>query len=204
MSEILKYTSVLVAALVIFTGLILAGCSTGGTASTTQDTTSFPTQTTATPGQTGTTSDSSQAGANFAGQQGTAPQGNAQAGRQGGPDMSKMFSRAAQIQGVTEDQLTIAYQQAQVSVFGKAPTGAPPSGTADQPPVPPTGTSGQQPPQPPSGGSGRQPPSLGQEPDQENMQKVYSKMSEILNISADKISSAMDQARQELQTGSGK
>jgi len=32
------------------------------------------------------------------------------------------------------------------------------------------------------------------------MQKLYSKMAEILNISADKISNAMDQARQELQT----
>jgi len=103
--------------------------------------------------------------------------------------MNKMFARAAEILGITEAQLTNAFQQAQESVFGKAATGTAPSGASGQPPERPSGTSGQQ------------PPSQGQGPDQESMQKVYSKMSEILNMSADKISSAMDQARQELQTG---
>jgi hypothetical protein len=114
--------------------------------------------------------------------------------------MSNQFSRAAQILGITEAQLTSAFQQAQESVFGKAPTGTPPSGmSGQQPPAPPSGTSGQQPPQLPSGTSGQQPPQGGQGPNAESMQKLYSKMAEILNISADKISSAMDQARQEMQ-----
>ena len=102
--------------------------------------------------------------------------------------MSKVFARAAEILGITEAQLTSAFQQAQESVFGKAPTGTAPSEASGQPPERPSGTSGQQ------------PPSQGRGTDQDSMQKVYSKMAEILNISADKISSAMDQARQELQT----
>jgi hypothetical protein len=195
MSEKSKFMPGLLAVALILIGLVLAGCSTGGIASTTQDTSSSPaqtatapSQTTASPAQSGTAPASTATGSNTSGSTASPTQGSAPSGRQGGPDMSKQLSRAAQILGITEAQLTSAFQQAQESVFGKAPTGTPPSGTSSQ-----------QPPAPPSGTSGQQPPQDGQGPNTENMQKLYSKMAEILNISADKISSAMDQARQELQ-----
>ena len=119
--------------------------------------------------------------------------------------MSQLMSRAAGILGITEAQLTGAYQQAQTSVFAAMPGGTP----GQQPPADSSGqrpqhlytdnTSGQRQP-PPSGASGQQPPQGGWGQDSGSMLKVYSKMADILNISADKISSAMDQARQELQT----
>jgi hypothetical protein len=111
--------------------------------------------------------------------------------------MSKIMSRAAQILGITEAQLTSAFQQAQQSVFANLPSGT----SGQRPPHLSTdNTSGQRPPQPPSGTSGQQPPQWGQGPNSGSTQKLYSKMAEILSISADKISSAMDQARQELQS----
>jgi hypothetical protein len=182
-----KYLPGLFATVVILVGLILAGCSTVGTGATTQESSSSPAQTTINPAESGSTTSPNQ---------GNVPAG----GPRGGAEMRKMFARAAEILGITEDQLTGAFQEAQKSVFGDAPT---PSGISGQQPEPPSGTSGQ-PSKPPSGPSGQQPPSHGQGPDQESMQKVYSKMSQILNIAADKISSAMDQARQELQTGTSR
>ena len=206
MLEKLKYMPGLFAAAVILIGLTLIGCSTGGTGSTTQDTSTTPSQTTTTPAQTTTTPEqsgtvpaSTTTGSTTSGSTASPTQGNALPGRQSGPDMSKTFARAAEILGITETQLTSAFQQAQESVFGKASTGT--SETSDQqPPPPPSGTWSQQPPQSPSGTTGQQSPSHNGGPNQESMQKLYSKMSEILGISADKISSAMDQARQELQT----
>jgi hypothetical protein len=198
MSEKLRNLPVFFVIAFVLVGVTLAGCGSGSTgqAATQEQQVSAPAST-ATPDQTSVPS------AGQPGISGTTP--GAQQGRPGGPGMSKMFSRAAQILGVTEAQFTSAFQQAQESVFGKTPSGtagtppAPPSGTSgQQPPAPPSGTPGQQPPAPPSGTSGQQPPPGGQGPNSEMMQKVYSKMAEILNISADKISGAMDQARQEL------
>ena len=146
MPEKLKYISALFAMAVILIGLILAGCSTSGTGSTTPDTSSSPTQTTTPPRSSdlpaSTTTNTSTSGSTSSETQGTAP-----AGRPDGQNMSKEFSRAAEILGITEAQLTGAFQQAQESVFGKASTGGPPSGTfGQQSPEPPSGTSGQQPP----------------------------------------------------------
>ncbi len=187
MIEKLKYMPALLSITVIVIGLVLAGCSTGGTGSTTQDTSSSPAQTIAAPEQTGGAPAST---APASGSAASPSQSSLPSGRPGAPDMSREFSRAAQILGITEEQLTSAFQQAQESIFGKPPTGTPPSGT-----------SGQRPPAPPSGTPGQQTPTSDQGPGQEMMQKVYSKMAEILNISADKISSAMEQARQEMQSG---
>jgi|GEM_PF-700747 len=195
MPEKIKYMPALFAVAVILIGIILAGCSAVGTGST-SGTSSSPAQTTAAPTQSGTTASTE----NSSGAASTPSQGNAPSGRRGGRDMSKQLSRAAQILGITEAQLTGAFQQAQESVFGKAPTGTTPSSASGQPSMPPSGTWGQQSPAPPSGASGQQTPPQGRGPNQESMQKLYSKMAEILNISADKISNAMDQARQELQT----
>jgi hypothetical protein len=195
MSEKLNFMPGLLAVALILIGLVLAGCSAGGTGSTTQDTSTTHAQTNAAPAQSGTTVSTD----NSSGAASTPSQGNASSGRQRGWDMSKQFSRAAQILGITEAQLTSAFQQAQESVFGKAPTGTPPSGASGQPPMPPSGTWTQHSAQTPSGASDQQSTRGGRGPNTESMQKLYSKMSEILGISADKISSAMDQARQEMQ-----
>ena len=109
--------------------------------------------------------------------------------------MSKMMGRAAEILGITEAKFTSAFQQAQESVFGSMPGGMP----GQQPPAPPSGTSGQQPPQPPTSITGLPAPQGGQAPGSESVQKVYNKMADILSISADRIASAIEQARQELQ-----
>jgi hypothetical protein len=186
MFEKLKYMPALLAVALILIGLVMAGCSAGGTGSTTQDTSATPSQATDAPAQSGTTAS-------------TDNSSWSPSGLRGGPDTSKQLSRAAQILGITEAQLTGAFQQARESVFGKRPTGTTPSGTSGQPSMPPSGMWGRQPPASPSGVSGQQTHPQGRGPNQESMQKLYSKMAEILGISADKISSAMDQARQEMQ-----
>ena len=179
MSGKTMYLPVLISIAIILTGMTLVGCSTG--AATQQDSSgqavTSPASPFSKPAQTGT------------GNPGGAP-----SGRPGGPDMSKMMGRAAEILGITEAKFTSAFQQAQESVFGNMPGGTP----GILPPAPPSGTSGQQP-QPPSGITGLPAPQGGQGPGSESVQKVYNKMAEILSISADRIASAIEQARQELQ-----
>ena len=185
MSGKTNYLPVVISLAVILIGMILAGCSAAGA---TQQETS---------GQAVTPPSSSTAA-----QPGTGTQGSIPPGRPGGPDMSKMMARAAEILGITEAKFTSAFQQAQESVFGSMPGGMP-----GLPPAPPSGTPGQQPPadgtgqppQPPTGITGLPAPQGAQGPGPEGVQKVYNKMAEILSISADKIAGAIEQARQELQ-----
>ncbi len=77
-----KYMPTLFVAVVILVGLILAGCSTGGTGAATQESSSSPEQTT-----------------NFeSGSIASPPQGNASAGGpQAGAEINKMYARAAEI-----------------------------------------------------------------------------------------------------------
>ena len=199
MSEELKYLQIFLAVMVIVIGIVVAGCSTGSAGQT-----GSQEQPVATPAASTSTTDTP------ASTTGTQPnngwQNGDHTGQPGGPDMSKMMSRAAEILGITEAQLTSAFQQAQESVFGKMPGGMPgrqpPSDSSGQRPphLYTDNSSGQRPPQLPSGTSGQQPPQWGQGPNSGSTQKLYSKMAEILSISADKIASAMDQARQELQS----
>ena len=190
MSEELKYLQVFLAVIVIVVGMALAGCSTG---SASQTTSQEPAVTTPASSSSETATPASTTGT----QPNNGWQNGNHTGQPGGPDMSKIMSRAAQILGITEAQLTSAFQQAQQSVFANLPSGT----SGQRPPHLSTdNTSGQRPPQPPSGTSGQQPPQWGQGPNSGSTQKLYSKMAEILSISADKISSAMDQARQELQS----
>lgn len=185
MSEICKYLQFLVVAVVIMSGMVLAGCSAGNASQP-----AAQEQTVAAPASPGPSA-------------GTPPGNGSQPGsfpgRPGSPDMSKMLSRAAEILGITEASLTSAFQQAQESILAGMPGGTPGQ-------LPPNlftdNTSVQRPPQPPAGSPGQQPPG-GFAPDPESTQKFYSKMAEILSISADKIAGAMEQARQELQ-GAGK
>ena len=196
MAEKLKYLQVFLAFVVILIGLVVAGCSASSTAqpASQEQTVTTPASTTSstpTPDSATTT------------QPNSGTQNGSRSGRPGGQDMSQVMSRAAQILGITEAQFTSAYQQAQTSVFGAMPGGTP----GQQPPSDSSGqrpqhlytdnTSGQR---PPSGTSGQPPPQGGWGSNSGSMLKIYSKMADILNISADKISSAMDQARQELQT----
>jgi len=168
MSGKTMYLPVLISIAIILIGMTLVGCSTGG--ATQQDPSGQAVTSPALP-----FSEPAQPGA---GNPGGAP-----SGRPGGPDMSKMMGRAAEILGITEAKFTSAFQQAQESVFGSMPGGMP----------------GQQPPQPPTGITGLPAPQGGQAPGSESVQKVYNKMAEILSISADRIASAIEQARQELQ-----
>lgn len=196
MAEKLKYLQVFLAFMVILIGLVMAGCSAGSTAqpASQEQTVSTP----ATP-SSGTGAPASSTGTQS---NNGAPNGS-RSGRPGGQDMSQVMSRAAGILGITEAQFTSAFQQAQTSVFGAMPGGTPGQ-------QPPSDSSGQRPQhayadnasgqRPPSGTSGQQPPQGGWGSNSGSMLKIYSKMADILNISADKISSAMDQARQELQT----
>ena len=190
MPEKLKYLPVFISIAIILIGMVLAGCSTG---STSQTTSQEPAVTTPASSSSETATPASTTGT----QPNNGWQNGNHTGQPGGPDMSKMMSRAAQILGITEAQFTSAFQQAQESVFANMPSGT----SGQRPPHLSTdNTSGQRPPQPPSGTSGQQPPQWGQGPNSGSTQKLYSKMAEILSISADKISSAMDQARQELQS----
>lgn len=193
MSEKFRCLPILFIVGVLVAGLALAGCSTSGTGQPAGQGQTSP------PASTGTTttgpSNSSSGQASQPSSGTGAPQGFAIP-----PDMSKMLSRAAQILGISESQFSSAFQQASESVFGKMQI-PPSSGAGQKPPAPPVGGTDQQPPVPPTGSTGQQPPtppSGMQGPGDENMLKVYSKMAELLSISADKISSAMDQARQEL------
>lgn len=136
-------------------------------------------------------------------------QNGAHNGRSGRPDMSKIMGRAAEILGITEAQLTSAFQQARESVLGAMPGALPgqlppPDSSAQGPQYSSSdNTSGRWQHQSPSGTSGQQQPQRGWGTNPETTQKFYNKMAEILSISADKIASAMEQARQDLQPAVG-
>lgn len=173
---------------IILTGIVLAGCGTGSAA---QPASPSPGPAVPAPPAGAQTDNGTQNGAH--------------SGRAGRPDMSKMMGRAAEILGITEAQLTSAFQQARESVFGAMPGGIPglqplPDSSGQRPPYFSTdNSSGQWQHQPPPGTSGQPPPQGGWGSNSETTQKFYIKMAEILSISADRIASAMEQARQELQ-----
>jgi len=186
------------ALVIILVGIVLTGCSASGAGQS-----SAPVDQQSSPVSTqGQSMLSNQQTSSTQTQQQTATSGQQTPAPADSQRMDKIFSRVAEILGVTEDQLTKAFQQAMPSVSGAQPPSgqqqppAPPSGQLQPPPtLPSDNTSGSSP-------SGQQPPQQGQRPSAASggpdMTSAYSKMAEILNISADKISSAFEQAQNEL------
>ncbi len=128
-------------------------------------------------------------------------QGNTSSGQRGsrglgGQNMAQVLNRAADILGISESTFTSAFNDAQKSVFPNRPSGD--NMTRGQRPPGSDNSSGQGS-RPPSSGSGG-PSSQGQS---SMMTKVYAQMATALNISADKISTAMQQAFTELRGQTG-
>jgi hypothetical protein len=111
--------------------------------------------------------------------------------------MTAVLNKAADILGISESTFTSAFNDAQKSVFGsQQPSGG--STPSGQPPQHPSGSENWS-------GQGR---NGGQQGASAMMTKVYAQMATTLNISADQISAAMQQAQQAImgsgnQTGSG-
>ncbi len=197
MSKRFAAAALVIIGLILLAGLTLPACN--GAVPAQQPSSTEPASTQGNTSGTGNTADTSAS--------------HIQSGPPGGKNMSKVLTRAAAILGVSSDTFISAFEQAQKSVFGERPSGDSyqtpqhPSGSAGQsgqPPQHPSGSAGQSepPPQPPSvSGQQGQPPSGGGFQGQSDMmQKVYSKMADILNVSVDKISTAMEQAFKEVST----
>lgn len=103
--------------------------------------------------------------------------------RMNGGGTETMLAKVAEILGVSVNQVTSAFQEAQASVFPDRPH----QGQAPEP--------GQQPSQGLPPGQGQEPPAPREAPE---MTALYEKMAEILGISADKVSGAFAQAQQAL------
>jgi hypothetical protein len=97
--------------------------------------------------------------------------------------MTAILNRAAEILGISSDEFTTAFQNAMPE------GGTSGSGQQGQPPTAPSGQQGQ-PPTAPSGQGMSQ---------SQFMTEIYEKMAVELNISADDIAKAMEQAEEELQ-----
>ena len=170
-----------IAFVVILISISLAGCSTG----LSQNTSSSSGQQSS-PVTASQQSDNQSAQRQQPGSPGQQPPGAS--------NMTEVLSRAAEILGISSEKLTTAFQNAMPQ------GGSSGSGQQGQPPTAPSGQQGQSP-TPPSGQQG-QPSTLpsGQQMTQSQlMTDVYEKMAEELNISADDIASAMQQAEEELQ-----
>jgi type II secretory pathway pseudopilin PulG len=156
----------------ILSAVVLAGCSSGSSSQTAAPAAQTQQQTTQPTQQQTTTS----------GQQPTTTSGQQPSG-QGQESMKKVVARAATILGVSETDLTTAFDAAMKanrpsgSDNKTPPSGQPPSGQTT------SGQSGQG--QPPSGSS-------------DMMTSVYSKIATALNLSADKVKAAFEQAQSEL------
>jgi hypothetical protein len=181
-----------IAFVVILISISLAGCSTGSSQNTSSTSTQQSSSTTS--GQPSTNGATQQQQTNSQGQQ-----------QPGASNMTAILSRAAEILGISSEKLTTAFQNAmpQGGPSGSGQQGqpsTPPSGEQGEPPASPSGEQGQ-PPTPPSGQQGQPstPPSGQQMTQSQPMTGVYEKMAEELNISADDIASAMQQAEEELQ-----
>jgi hypothetical protein len=191
MAKPVKLLALIFIVTIVLAGLGLSGCSQADNSASSpsvQQPSSSSTPSSSTSGQT----------AAPAGQQGNPSSGQRGSRGPGGQNMTQVLNKAADILGISEATFTSAYNDARTSVFGSRP-----SGTRGQPPQRPSGSenwSGQRS-QPPSGGGSGQPP----QGVSSMMTQVYAKMATALNISADKISAAMQQAMMELQnqTGSG-
>jgi hypothetical protein len=162
----------------ILSGILLAGCSSGSGSQTTAPAVQTQQQ----------TNQAAQQQTNTSGQQPSNTSGQPPSG-QGQEGMKKVIVRAATILGVSESDLTTAFNTA---MQANRPSGSdnktPPSG---QPPTQGQ-SSGQQPPQGQSGQG--QPPSGSSD----MMTGVYSKIATALNLSADKVKAAFEQAQSEL------
>ncbi len=164
MSNKFRVAFMCVALAAVLSAILLAGCSSGGSAQTTEHAAQTQQQTTQSTQQQTTTS----------GQQ---PSGQPPSG-QGQESMKKVIAGAATILGVSESALTTAFEDA---MKANRPAGSdnmtPPSGQK------PSGQPGQG--QAPSGSS-------------DMMTGVYSKIATALNLSADKVQAAFEQAQSEL------
>lgn len=181
-SSLLKHirTTFICAALcALLFGILLAGCSSGSST------------TTAAP-----------AAQQQSGQQGQQVQQTQQNGQgqppagQGPADMTQIIAKAAAILGVSESDLSAAWEDAMqelgpgVPGGGTPPSGGPPSGQPPEGERPEGGHSGQQPPQ---GEGGQAPPGPF-----DMMAGVYAGVAEALNLTTEAVQSAFEQARSEL------
>ena len=158
------------------TGILLAGCSSGGSS-----------QTTAPAAQTQQqTNQSTQQQTNTSGQQPSTTSGQKPSG-QGQEGMKKVITRAAAILGVTESALTTAFESAMKEVGGSAGRPGGPGGSDNK--TPPSGP-------PPSGQTGQQ----GQAPSgsSDMMKSVYAKVATALSLTTEKVQAAFEQAQSEL------
>jgi hypothetical protein len=180
-----------IAFVVILISISLAGCSTNSSQNPSSSS-----------GQQSSTSSDQQSV-----DQSTQQQQPSSSGQQpsGDLNMTAILNRAAEILGISADEFTTAFQNAmpEGGASGSGQEGqpsAPPSGQEGQPPAPPSGQEGQ-PATPPSGEEGQPPaaPSGQQMSQSQFMTEIYEKMATELNISADDIAKAMEQAEKELQ-----
>ncbi len=190
MTRPLKLLSLIFIVIVVLAGLGLSSCSAGTSSQTSSPAVEQPSSAPSSSGNGQSTAPAAQQQGNpSSGQRGTRGQGG-----QGGQNMSAVLNKAADILGISESTFTSAFNDAQKSVIGSQP-----SGNGGQPPRPPSGNdnwSGRGSQLPP-GGSGGQPPSGnggGRQGGSDMMTKVYAQMATALNISADQISAAMQQA----------
>ena len=161
-----------IALVAILSGILLAGCSSGSSSQTTAPAAQSQQQTTQPTQQQTTTSGQRSSG-----------QG------QGQQNMQQVITKAAAILGVSATDLTNAFDAAMKS---NRPSGSDnrtrPSGQS------PTGQSGSDNRTRPSGQSGQGQPSGSSD----MMTSVYSKIATALNLSADKVKAAFEQAQSEL------
>jgi hypothetical protein len=180
MSKNLKKLAASIAFVVILTSISLAGCSTD-----------LSQNSSSSSGQQSSTSLDPQSV-----DQSTQQQQPTSSGQQppGDSNITAILNRAAEILGISADEFTTAFQNAMPE------GGASGSGQEGQPSVPPSGQEGE-PPALPSGQE-RQPstpPSDQQMSQSQFMTEIHEKMAAELNISADDITEAMEQAEEELQ-----
>ncbi|MHB8085356.1 MAG: hypothetical protein ACYDHZ_05995 [Dehalococcoidia bacterium] len=175
MAKTPKILPIIFIIMVILAGLGLSGCSAGTGAQSSTPAVQQPS--------------SSSAPSSSGNGQGDASSGQRGSRGPGGPNMSAILNKAADILGISESTFTSAFNDARTSVFGSRPSGGrtgggqSPSGGPGGPPPSENRTWGGQ---PPSGSGGGQPSAM--------MTQVYAQMATALNISADKISAAMQQA----------
>ena len=170
-----------IAFVVILISISLAGCSTNSAQNPSSSS-----------GQQSSSTTSEQQSVN----QSTQQQQPGSPGQQppGASNMTAILTRAAEILGISSDDFIAAFNNAMPE------GGASGSGQQGQPPTAPSGQQGQ-PPTPPSGEQGQPstPPSGQQMSQSQSMTEIYEKMAVELNISADDIAKAMEQAEEELQ-----
>lgn len=184
MSKSVKTVAAGMLLLIMLMGVILSGC---GMTETYQNQSSSS-------GQQSSTSSGQQSTGQAATQQpnSSSQQPSGSPGQQppGGIDNTEVLTRAAEILGISSDDFITAFQNAmpQGMPSGAGQQGQPPTSQSDQQGEPPTPTSGQQ--GPPTGQGMSQ---------SQLMTDIYEKMAEELNISADDITNAIQQATEELQ-----